>query len=150
MREALGTPTDPTGSAPETAARPRSVLLNRPGAVAADGPDAGVAAHYGDPHGEQRALAEGRRRVDLSHRGVVASRTGPAWWLHSHQHPAADRPRTAAGASLVLSPHGHVEHDLHLVDDGRPRGSPWSPALPRTWSRSWTRCGSCSGSRSLT
>ena len=50
---------------------PRSPLLDRPGAVAADPPDAAVAAHYGDPFGEQRALAAGRGPVDLSHRGVV-------------------------------------------------------------------------------
>jgi hypothetical protein len=37
----------------------RSPLLDTPGAVAAEGPDAGVAWHYGDPHGEQRALVRG-------------------------------------------------------------------------------------------
>ena len=49
----------------------RSVLLERDGAVAAEGPDAGVAAHYGDPMREQRLLVEGLAVVDLSHRGVV-------------------------------------------------------------------------------
>ena len=66
----------PTGS--------RSALLAHPGAVEGDGPDAGVAAHYGDPLREQRLLAEGLAVVDLSHRGVVTV-TGPdrLSWLHS-------------------------------------------------------------------
>ena len=36
-----------------------SPLLSRPGAVAGRPPDAGVAAHYGDPFREQRALVAG-------------------------------------------------------------------------------------------
>lgn len=43
----------------------RSPLLDEvPGAVAAGGLDAGVAAHYGDPVREQRLLAEGLAVVD--------------------------------------------------------------------------------------
>ena len=49
----------------------RSILLEHPGAVAAGGPDAGVAAHYGDPVPEQRSLTRGRAFVDQSQRGVV-------------------------------------------------------------------------------
>jgi folate-binding protein YgfZ len=99
-----------------------SPLLSLPGACPAPegSVDSGVAWHYGDPHGEQRLLARGEGWVDLSHRGVVTV-TGPdrLSWLHSltTQHVEA----LAAGASaldLVLSPHGHVEHELHLVDDG--------------------------------
>ena len=61
-----------------------SPALARPGAVAADPPDAGVAAHYGDPMREQRLLADGVGTVDLSHRGVLAV-SGPdrLTWLHS-------------------------------------------------------------------
>ena len=116
MRDALGTTTtDP--AAPAVA---RSVLLDRPGAVEGDGPDAGVAAHYGDPLREQRLITEGLAVVDLSHRGVVTV-TGPdrLSWLHSITSQqltglAARQSREA----LVLTPKGHVEHDLHLVDDG--------------------------------
>jgi folate-binding protein YgfZ len=97
-----------------------SPLLSRPGAVAADPPDAGVAAHYGDPYAEQRALAAGEATVDLSHRPVVRI-AGPdrLSWLHTllSQHVA----RLAPGEwtqGLVLSPQGHVEHHLTLVDDG--------------------------------
>ena len=97
-----------------------SPLLSRPGAVPADPPDEGVAAHYGDPYREQLALAEGRASVDLSHRPVIRV-SGPdrLSWLHSltSQHLEHLAPGIATEA-LVLSPHGHVEHSLALVDDG--------------------------------
>ena len=97
-----------------------SPLLSRPGAVPADPPDAGVAAHYGDPYAEQRRLEAGQSLVDLSHRGVVRI-AGPdrLSWLHSllTQHVSALAPGAPTQA-LVLSPQGHVEHHLHLVDDG--------------------------------
>ena len=97
-----------------------SPLLARPGAVDVEGVDSGVAAHYGDPMREQRLLAEGLAVVDLSHRGVVTV-TGPdrLTWLHSMttQHLTGLAPRTSR-ESLVLSPKGHVEHALHVVDDG--------------------------------
>ena len=96
-----------------------SPLLSRPGAVAADGIDAGVAAHYGDPLREQLALASGAL-VDLSHRPVVRI-AGPdrLSWLHSltSQHLTSLEPGVWTEA-LVLSPQGHVEHHLTLVDDG--------------------------------
>ena len=98
-----------------------SPLLTRPGAVPADPPDVGVAAHYGDPYAEQRRLARGEALVDLSHRPVVRI-AGPdrLSWLHSllSQHVAALSPGVWTQA-LVLSPQGHVEHHLHLVDDGQ-------------------------------
>ena len=97
-----------------------SPLLSRPGAVAADPPDAGVAAHYGDPYAEQRALTAGTALVDLSHRPVLRV-AGPdrLTWLHSllTQHLTALAPGQWTQA-LVLSPQGRVEHHLTLVDDG--------------------------------
>jgi len=97
-----------------------SPALARPGAVAADPPDAGVAAHYGDPYREQRLLVDGEASVDLSHRDVVRV-AGPdrLTWLHSltSQHLEHLAPGEPAEA-LLLSPHGHVEHALALVDDG--------------------------------
>lgn len=103
-----------------TAAVRTSPLLQRPGAVAAQGADAGVAWHYGDPVREQRLLEQGLARVDLSHRGVVRV-SGPdrLSWLHSltSQHLTGLAPRTST-ESLVLSPEGRVEHALHVVDDG--------------------------------
>lgn len=115
MRDALG-----TTAAPGLPAATRSVLLGEPGAVEGDGQDAGVAAHYGDPLREQRLLTEGLAVVDLSHRGVVTI-TGPdrLSWLHSitSQQLIGLGPRQSREA-LVLTPKGHVEHNLHLVDDG--------------------------------
>ncbi|MDQ1665387.1 MAG: tRNA-modifying protein YgfZ [Actinomycetota bacterium] len=97
-----------------------SPLLARPGAVPADPPDEGVAAHYGDPFREQRRLVEGDGAVDLSHRPVVRV-SGPdrLSWLHSltSQHVETLAPDTATEA-LILSPNGHIEHHLSLVDDG--------------------------------
>jgi tRNA-modifying protein YgfZ len=98
----------------------RSPLLDLPGAVEADLPDDGVAAHYGDPMREQRRLAAGEAFVDLSHRGVVRiSGRDRLTWLHSllSQHVSALAPGERTEA-LLLSPHGHVEHHLRLVDDG--------------------------------
>ncbi len=113
------TSTVPTTPA-EPALVPRSVLLGRHGAVEGEGADLGVASHYGDPMREQRLLAEGLAVVDLSHRGVVTV-TGPdrLSWLHSMttQELTGLAPRTSR-ETLVLSPKGHVEHALHLVDDG--------------------------------
>jgi tRNA-modifying protein YgfZ len=97
-----------------------SPLLAEPGAVAAARPDAGVAAHYGDPYAEQRALQAGWGVVDASHRGVIritgADRLS---WLHSltTQHLEQLAPGSTAEA-LVLSPQGHIEHHLTLTDDG--------------------------------
>ncbi|BDZ42565.1 folate-binding protein [Paraoerskovia sediminicola] len=98
----------------------RSPLLGRHGAVEAAGPDAGVAWHYGDPAGEQRALSSGGAVVDQSHLGVVRV-AGPdrLSWLHSitSQHLTDLAPRTSTEL-LVLSPQGHVEHAAAVVDDG--------------------------------
>ena len=97
-----------------------SPLLTRPGAVAGGGVDAGVAWHYGDPAGEQRALAAGVAVADLSHLGVVTV-SGPdrLTWLNSitSQELTGLAPRTSTEL-LVLSPHGHVEHAAGVVDDG--------------------------------
>jgi folate-binding protein YgfZ len=108
--------TDETGSGTAT----RSPLLDVPGAVEAEGPDAGVAWHYGDPVREQRRLEAGEAAVDLSHRGVLTV-TGPdrLSWLNSlTTQQLLGTPPGEARETLVLSPHGHVEHALHLVDDG--------------------------------
>ncbi|MBM6401521.1 YgfZ/GcvT domain-containing protein [Phycicoccus sonneratiae] len=129
----MTTPTVPaTPATPaEPAVVPRSVLLGRHGAVEGEGADTGVAAHYGDPMREQRLLAEGLAVVDLSHRGVVRV-SGPdrLSWLHSMttQELTGLAPRTSR-ESLVLSPKGHVEHALHLVDDG---SATWVTVEPGT------------------
>jgi tRNA-modifying protein YgfZ len=97
-----------------------SPLLDRPGAVAAEGVDTGIAWHYGDPVREQRRLESGAGMTDLSHRGVLRV-SGPdrLSWLHSMttQYLTGLAPYTSV-ETLILSPNGHVEHALHLVDDG--------------------------------
>jgi tRNA-modifying protein YgfZ len=89
-------------------------------AVPATNQDAGVAAHYGDPFREQRALEAGEAFTDRSNRGVVTI-TGPdrLSWLHSltSQHLQGLKPGEGAQA-LILDPNGHVEHHLTLTDDG--------------------------------
>lgn len=97
-----------------------SPLLDRPGAVPAQGPDEGVAWHYGDPTGEQRELAAGRAIVDQSHLGVVTV-TGPdrLSWLNSlsTQDVTALSPGTSTEL-MILSPQGRIEHVAGLVDNG--------------------------------
>ncbi|GAB2818595.1 folate-binding protein YgfZ [Actinoallomurus bryophytorum] len=97
-----------------------SPLLSTPGAVSADSPDTEVAAHYGEPSAEQRALATGAAVVDRSNRGVVRiAGADRLRFLHSltSQHLESLAPDSPAEA-LLLSPNGHVEHHLALVDDG--------------------------------
>jgi folate-binding protein YgfZ len=108
-----------------------SPLLSRPGAVLAEGADAGVAAHYGDPFREQRQLAEEVAIVDRSHRGVLAvSGADRLTWLHSLTTQHLERLAPYAGTeALILSPHGHVEHHLLVADDG---GTTWLDVEPGT------------------
>ncbi|WP_035798836.1 CAF17-like 4Fe-4S cluster assembly/insertion protein YgfZ [Kitasatospora mediocidica] len=109
----------------------KSPLLSLPGAVPAEGADEGVAAHYGDLFREQRELAAGRAFVDLSHRAVITF-TGPdrLAWLHLllTQH-VSELPPQQATEALILSPNGHVEHALYLVDDGT---TTWAHVEPGT------------------
>jgi folate-binding protein YgfZ len=110
---------------------PSELLKILPGAVEAGWPDEGVAAHYGDPFREQRALATSAGVVDRSNRGVLKitgqDRLG---WLHSLTTQQLEG--LAAGQSaqaLILSPTGHVEHHLTLTDDGT---SVWLHVEPGT------------------
>jgi tRNA-modifying protein YgfZ len=109
----------------------KSPLLSLPSAVPAEGPDEGVAAHYGDFFREQRALAHGTGFVDLSHRGVVTiGGEDRLSWLHLllTQH-VSELPPGQATEALILSAHGHIEHALYLVDDGT---TTWAHVEPGT------------------
>lgn len=73
--------------------------------------------HFGDPFLEQKTLAAGQGWVWLQDRAVL-SLTGSdriSWLdsLTSHRIQA-----NTSTQSLILDPHGHVEYDLHVVDDG--------------------------------
>ncbi len=98
----------------------QSPLLDVDGAVEADPPDAGVAAHYGSIAVEQRRLVAGEGFVDLSHRDVI-SISGPdrLTWLHAltTQHLLHLLPGERTDV-LLLSPQGRIEHAFSGVDDG--------------------------------
>jgi folate-binding protein YgfZ len=97
-----------------------SELLAHPGAVEADTPDNGIAAHYGAWTREQRRLESGDGFVDLSNRDVVAV-AGPdrLTWLHAltSQDFETLEPGQPTEA-LLLSPQGHLEYAFWAVDDG--------------------------------
>jgi tRNA-modifying protein YgfZ len=106
-------------------------MLDIAGAVEAQWPDEGVAAHYGDPMREQRAMTQGQVLVDRSNRGIVRI-AGPdrLTWLHNltSQHVERLAPGETADA-LILSPQGHLEHYLTLTDDGN---AVWAHVEPGT------------------
>lgn len=97
-----------------------------PGAVQATDPDEGVPAHYGNPLGEQRHLAERGAIVDLGHRHVLAITDPVGTPLGRRLRILADLGtqsleglRRATGAeTLLLSGSGTIQQTLHLVDAG--------------------------------
>lgn len=117
--ERVASPDSPAPQVPEVPPY-RSPLLAFPGAVAAEGPDAGVAWHYGDPVGEQRAAVRGAALMDLSHRGVIAV-SGPdrLTWLNTlTSQLLTDLPTGTVTEALVLSPGGHVEQHMGVTEVG--------------------------------
>jgi len=95
-----------------------SELLAVPGAVEADAPDGGVAAHYGSWTNEQRQLIDGDGFVDLSQRDVIAL-TGPDRLALLHALSTQDFESLQTGVevdALILSPQGHIEHGFSAVD----------------------------------
>lgn len=90
------------------------------GAVAADSYDQYVAGHYGQPHQEQRALAQGKAVVDLSHYGVVTV-TGPErlTWLHTLTTQNFQGVQTPLNSeALFLDLRGRVDIAVKVHDDG--------------------------------
>ena len=76
--------------------------------------------HYGNPLGEQKALAAGGAVVDLSHRSIITV-SGPdrLTWIDSLTSQSVAR--LAPGESsetLQLDPQGHLEFAIRIVDDG--------------------------------
>jgi folate-binding protein YgfZ len=96
-----------------------SPLLRLPGAVEGSGADAGVPAHYGNPLGEQRRLETGAAFVEVPRGVLTVTGADRLSWLDSltSQRLLGLQPGVSA-ESLLLDPHGRVEHDLRLVDDG--------------------------------
>ncbi|MFT4028486.1 MAG: glycine cleavage T C-terminal barrel domain-containing protein [Protaetiibacter sp.] len=76
--------------------------------------------HYGDPIGEQRALAAGRALVVLSDRDVVALE-GPDRLRLLDSLTSQSLVGLAPGASaetLLLNPSGRIEYAARVLDDG--------------------------------
>ena len=86
----------------------------RPGAVG-DPP-----AHYGNPVGEQRALAAGDAIVDLSDREVLSvSGDDRLSWLDSlTSQRLTDLKPGESAETLLLDPSGRVEYAARVLDDG--------------------------------
>ncbi|HJQ42935.1 MAG TPA: folate-binding protein [Jatrophihabitantaceae bacterium] len=89
-------------------------------AVPAEGVDAGIALHYGDPLREQRILATKAGVVDRSNRDVLqVGGEERLSWLHTiisqHVENLVDGESTE---SLVLSPRGHVEQHWQITELG--------------------------------
>jgi folate-binding protein YgfZ len=93
--------------------------------------DPGIPWHYGQPLVEQRLLESGAGVVDLSNRGVVTV-TGPdrlTWLTDLGTQVLTGLAAGESALGLILSPHGHVEHELHAVDDGE---TTWLVVQPGT------------------
>ncbi len=93
-----------------------SAFSGRDGFVATE---AGPAAHFGNPVGEQRALASGRAVVELGLGVVTVSGPDRLSWLNSitSQLLTGLEPGVST-ETLVLDQSGRVEHAARVVDDG--------------------------------
>lgn len=98
----------------------RSPFLDRAGAVDGVGVDSGVAAHYGNPLGEQRSLASGEFVVDLSHRSALSiSGADRLTWINSLTSQSVARLGPGESSeTLLLGGTGRLEYAARLLDDG--------------------------------
>lgn len=95
-----------------------SSFLHLPGAVEAS--DSGVAAHYGAPLIEQRALEAGDAIVDLGHHEILTV-SGPdrLSWMHSFTSQSLTGLRPGESVeTLLLDANGRIEHPIRAIDDG--------------------------------
>ena len=81
--------------------------------------DQNVAWHYGDPLREQKYLTQFETSVDISNRGVIKIiGKDRKSFLHSlssqHIEKLTEKESTV---SLLLSPNGHIEHELHVINN---------------------------------
>ena len=127
MTESLTGPTQPETEQSRTA-HLTSPLLSVRDAFAAGGPDEGVAAHYGDPIHEQRALSrdcsagadEPLVVVDRSSLGVVrVSGSDRLTWLTSiASQILSDMKAGDSREFLLLTPQGRIEYAPAAIEDG--------------------------------
>ncbi|WP_439692822.1 YgfZ/GcvT domain-containing protein [Curtobacterium sp. SP.BCo] len=93
-----------------------SVFAGRAGFVASG---SGPAAHFGNPLGEQRRLADGRAVVELGLGVVTVSGPDRLSWLNSITSQLLLGLEPGVGTeTLVLDQSGRVEHAARVVDDG--------------------------------
>lgn len=95
-------------------------MLDVPGAVV-DGtsPDRPVAAHYGSPSREQRALEAGRGVVELPFGVVVVTGADRRGWLDTlSSQRVRDLAPGESAELLLLDLHGRIEHAAAMIDDG--------------------------------
>lgn len=97
-----------------------SLIFPRSAAVFGTEEHAGEVAHFGIPLQEQRHLTDGRAVADLSATRIFRF-TGPdrLTWLNTLTSQKLDQlaPHQST-ETLVLSPTGHIEGWLRLIDDG--------------------------------
>lgn len=85
------------------------------------GLDAGSIWHFGQPNHEQRELAAANAWADLSHRAVITiSGSDRTKWINDMMTQELNTlPVGQWTQTLLLDPHGHIEQQLFLVDDGQ-------------------------------
>lgn len=106
-----------------------SPLLTTPGAVSAETPDTDIAAHYGDPSHEGRAIERSSAWVDRSNRGVVRV-SGPdrlGWLNDLTSQLTRDLAPGVGTEALIMDARGRLKHHLSMVDDGE---STWMHTEP--------------------
>ncbi|HIV57640.1 MAG TPA: folate-binding protein [Candidatus Stackebrandtia faecavium] len=103
----------------------KSVLLNRPKAVAKDD-ESMTPWHFGDPLREQRKLVTDGALVDRSDRAIIKI-SGPdrLSWLHTLTSQHLENLGDDQGTQLLfLSPNGHIEYHVNVFNSGE-QGAVW-------------------------
>jgi len=105
---------------PEPSTPPPALFAALPGAVVVQsGPDAGAVWHYGNPLGEQRALAKGGAVVELARAVLTIEGPDRLSWLNSiTSQKLLGLSQGESSETLVLDPSGRIEHAVRLVEDG--------------------------------
>ncbi|SNU01739.1 hypothetical protein SAMN06298212_11621 [Ruaniaceae bacterium KH17] len=87
--------------------------------IPAPAPDSAVPYHFGAPAREGRAFEEGRALVELASEVVTVAGPDRLKWLHAiTSQQFIGLAEGDSVESLIMSPHGHVEHAFGAVDDG--------------------------------
>lgn len=106
------------------------MVLGLPGEVGASGADASVAAHYGDPVHEQRALEKGRAVVELPYRALLLTGADRLGWLDTLTSARVrDLAPGRTAELLVLDVQGRIEHHAWVVDGVAPTHEEVAPPV---------------------